>query len=113
MAYKPAVPFNVPMQVLVPTETKVQGVTTKTFAEGRVFYGSFRTFGGTERIRDDVMTVVDTATIDTWYETDIRPECQVKILESGRIYEIISDPEDIDLRHQYLQFKVQRAGGKA
>lgn len=111
--YKPSVPFNVAMQLMIPTELKVYGVSKKTWTPGRIFYGSFRTFGGTERVMDDVMTVVDTATIDTWYDTDIKPECQIKILENGKFYDIISDPEDIEMRHQYIQFKVQRAGGKA
>lgn len=113
--YKPAVPFNVPFKLLVPTYSKVSGVSTKTFPapeNGILFYGSFRTFGGTERTSNDVYTIVNTGVIDTWYRPDIKADCQIYLCDSGEIYDIISDPENIDRRNQYLQFKVQKTGGK-
>lgn len=119
MAYKPSAPFTVPMKLLVPNTSNLYGVTSKTFpdpedvSEDMVFFGSFRTFGGTEGVRDDVVTIVNTAVIDTWFRPDIKSNCKVYLCDNGQIYDIISDPEDIDFRHQYLQFKVQKAGGKA
>lgn len=111
-AYRPAAPFTVAMMLLTPTETKVYGVTQKSYTEGATFFGSFRTFGGTEREKNGVITLEDTATIDTWFRPDIGANCDIKILETGAIYEIIGTPEDIDMRHQYLRFKVRRIGGK-
>lgn len=109
--YKPTTPFSVAMQVLVPTTTRVQGVAKKVYTEGAVFFGSFRTFGGSEREVNDVIQIDKTATIDTWYRPDITANCQIRILENGQVYDIISDPEDIEMRHQYLQFKVRKVGG--
>jgi len=114
-SFKPKAPFTAAMKLLVPVESIAYGVVTKSFstpAESDLFYGSFRTFGGTESLKDDVYTLVNTAVIDTWYRPDITAECQIFLCETGQIYDIISDPEDIDFRHQYLQFKVQKVGGK-
>ena len=113
MAYKPQTPFNVAMQILTPTTARVQGVAKKTFTDGDIFFGAFRTFGGSEREVNDVIQVDATATIDTWYRPDITADCQIRILETGKVYEIISEPEDIEMRHQYLQFKVRKIGGAA
>lgn len=113
--YKPSAPFNVAMKLLTPVTMTEYGAVKKTFTAPETseqFFGSFRTFGGTENIKDDVYTIVDTALIDTWYRPDIKADCQIYLCETGQTYDIISDPEDIGFRHQYLQFKVQKIGGK-
>ena len=81
--------------------------------DSQLFFGSFRTFGGTENVEDGIYTNIDTATIDTWYRPDIKADCQIYVCDNEQIYDIISDPEDIDMRHQYMQFKVRKVGGKA
>ena len=114
--YKPKAPFSVAMKILIPTSFNDHGVTKKTFPkpEGApVFFGSFRTFGGSEQTQNNVYTLVDTATIDTWFRPDIKADCRIYICDTSQTYEVISDPEDIELRHQYLQFKVRKVGGKA
>lgn len=113
--YKPSAPFNVAMKLLTPVTVTEYGAVKKTFTAPETseqFFGSFKTFGGTENIKDDVYTIVDTALIDTWYRPDIKSDCQIYLCETGQTYDIISDPEDIGFRHQYLQFKVQKIGGK-
>ena len=113
--YQTMAPFNVAMRLLIPTTEVKKGVPVKTFADDEnapTFFGTFRTFGGTETQSDDVLTILDTATISTWYRPDIKADCRIKILENGEIYDIIGTPEDISMRHQFLQFKVQKVGGK-
>lgn len=109
-------PFDVPMKLLIPTSTVVKGVTKKVFPQPEdvteVFFGSLRTYGGTENMSNDVYTVYDTAVIDTWYNPAITSDCRVCICETGEIYEVISRPENIGMRHQYLHFKLQKVGGK-
>lgn len=115
MAYKPSAPFTVAMKLLAPTSSRVYGVTAKGFLDPKdspVFFGSFRTFGGTESLQDDVLTLVNTGVIDTWYRPDIKADCRIYLCDTEQEYEIISDPEDIDFRHQYLRFKVKKVGGK-
>lgn len=115
--YKPAMPFNVAMKLLVPIGSeRVQGAVKKVFtapAASELIFGSFRTFNGTENIKDGVYTIINTAVIDTWYRPDITADCRIYLCDTGQTYDIISDPEDIDFRHQFLQFKVQKLGGKA
>ena len=114
--FRPSAPFNVPMKLLKPVTERSYGAAKKTFSNPEnsdLFFGSFRTFGGTENTQDDVYTIIDTATVDTWYRPDITADCQIYLCDTGKTYDIVSDPEDIDFRHQYMQFKVQKVGGKA
>ena len=113
--FKPYAPFTTAMKLLIPTTEKVKGVSAKTFPEpkdGELIYGTFRTYGGTEKVENGVITVIDTATIDTWYRPDITSDCRVYVCDSKQTYEILGTPEDILMRHQYLQFKVRKIGGK-
>ena len=114
--YNPMTPFDVAMKLLVPTSTVVKGVTKKVYPDPddvtEVFFGSLRTYGGTENMSNDIFTVYDTAVIDTWYNPAITSDSQVYICETGEIFDVISRPENIDMRHQYLQFKLQKIGGK-
>lgn len=113
--YQTKAPFNVAMKLLIPTESLKKGTTVKTFDEENAptIYGTFRTFGGTELVDNGVMTIIDTATISTWYRPDITAECRIKVLQTGEVYDIIGTPENIAMRNQFLQFKVRKAGGKA
>lgn len=115
--YKANAPFDVAMKLLTPTNTIVKGVTKKVFPDpesvDEIFFGSFRTFGGTENFSNEVYTIYNTATIDTWYNPLIKAECKIYICETGEEYQIISEPENIDMRHQFMQFKVEKIGGKA
>lgn len=106
-------PFDVAMRLLTPRTSIIKGVAYKEWDEGVVFNGSLRTYGGTENFSNDIYTVFDTATVDTWYDPIFKSQCRVEIIETGEVYEIISHPEDIGMRHQYCQFKMQKVGGEA
>ena len=115
-AYKPSTPFTASMVLLIPEYTKKMGVETKTFpefADGIEFFGSFKTYGGTERNENDIYSVIDTAVIETWYREDITSDCCIYVHQTGGIYEIINEPENINLRNQFLKFKVRRVKGGA
>ena len=115
MAYKPAMPFAIPFKLLQPTNTTVYGVNKKDYENpdnvDDVFFGSFRTFGGTERQFNDVYTVEDTANIDCWYSPEITAASRIYNCNTGRIFEIIGTPENIDGRNQYMKLKVRAVGG--
>ena len=102
------------MILLAPTITDVHGVTQKTFpakAKGALFFGSFRSFGGTERVVDNVYVLEDTAVVETWFRPDIKADC--RILVNDVPYNIIGTPENIEMRNQYLKFKVTAVRGGA
>lgn len=110
-AYKPSTPFNVPMFLYVPTATTVKGSTKKVYPnDGKLIFCSFRTFGGTERITNDLLIVEDTAVIETWYRPDIKSDCLLENV-NGQKYEILGTPENINMRNQYLKFKIKAIRG--
>lgn len=114
--YRPAQPFSVPLLLLTPTITKSNGVRTKSVdvASGVLFYGSFKTYGGTDQTIDGVFSVVDTAEIETWFRPDITSKCIIALANNpGAQYEILGQPENINQRNQFLKFKVQRVKGGA
>jgi len=112
--YKPQIDSTIALQLLQPTYTNNLGVSTKTYSQnGDVFYGSFKTYGGTEKTTNDVYSIEDTAIIECWYNPDIKSDCRVKVCQTGAVYDIINEPENINMRNQYLKFKVKRIKGQA
>lgn len=140
-SFKPNAPFDVAMKLLIPETIKVKGVVRKIYRdtveshfeypfsinrndpiefsrfmayidELPTFFGSFKTYGGTENFSNDVYMVFDTAIIETWFNPAITTDCQIYVCETQRIYNIITRPENINMRHQFVQFKVENVGGK-
>lgn len=111
--YRPNSPFTVPMFLLIPTTTTAKGSTKNTYPETGVRINcSFRTFGGTEKTIDGVISVENTAVIETWYRPDIKSNCELEDVDGLR-YEILGTPEDIEQRHQFLRFKIRAIKGGA
>ncbi|MCM1218127.1 MAG: hypothetical protein NC548_26880 [Lachnospiraceae bacterium] len=112
--FKPALPYTVPLILLIPDYQTVKGVATKLYpdaAEGIRFNGSFKTYGGTETNQNGMYSVLDTANIETWYRPDIKGDCRVALAQTGAVYEVIGEPENVNMRNQYMKFKVQRVKG--
>lgn len=111
--------FNVPMKLLIPEIKKVKGTTVKEYpkpeevSDDFLIFGSFKTFGGTEQTLNGVYSIVDTATVEAWYRPDITSVCRLYLPQSGKTYEVLGDVENIEMRNQFVQFKVRRVGGIA
>lgn len=117
--YRPKEPFNTKLAILKPQTVTAKGSTKKRYPdiseieeEDKIF-ASFRTFGGTETTSNDMLVVEDTANIETWYRPDIKSDCRIAVAETGATYEVIGEPEDINMRHKFLKFKVKRVKGGA
>lgn len=111
--YRPQLDNTVPIFLLVPTYENVSGVTTKIYPDdGALFFGNFKTYGGSEQTVNGVYSIIDTAIVETWYRPDIKSDCRIK-LENGAVYEIINDPENVNMRNQFLKFTVRRVKGGA
>lgn len=116
----------IPLVLLTPTYRNVSGVNKPiypTIQEAlnvkdekgnrlNLFFGSFKTYGGTERNVNGVYSIEDTANIETMYRPDIKANCRIA-REDGAIYDIIGEPENINMRNQFLKFKVHRVKGGA
>ena len=105
--------LRTPVKLLVPTYTRYNGVSTPTYPkDGDVIFVNWKTYGGTEQTVNGVYSIRDTADITTWYRPDIKANCRL-LREDGKIYEIISEPENTDLNNKFLEFKVERVKGGA
>lgn len=111
--YKPTQPFNVAATILIPATVKVNGVNQKTFTEWDNFFCSAKSYGGTEKVINGVYAIEDTMQIETYYRPDINASCRIRLLDDNSEWEIISDPENIERRNQFLSFKVRRIAGGA
>lgn len=101
------------MRLQVPTSTSSLGVTKKTYIDGDVIMCNFKTYGGTESMSNDVLSVIDTAQITCWYRPDIKSDCRLKRLSDGAVFEILGEPENLEMRNQVLYFKIRRVKGGA
>ena len=114
--YRPQLDNPIPLVLLIPTITKISGVLKKTypdFEDGELFFGSFKTYGGTERNVNGIYSIEDTATIECWYDPRITSNCRITLANTETIYDIIGEPENINMRNQFLKFKVSRVKGGA
>jgi head-tail adaptor len=114
--WRPTAPFTVAMVLLIPTYSNTNGVEVKTFPavkDGIAINGNFKTYGGTERESNGLYIVDDTAEVETWYRSDITAKCRIVVLQTSAVYEILGAPENIELRNQFLKFKVRRVTGGA
>lgn len=109
MSYRPSEPFSTVVSLYNPTYKTVKGVTVKEYQLIGTLNCSFKTYGGTESTVNGVLTVVDTANIETWYRPDITSASQIRL--GAKVYEVIGEPEDIEQRHQFLKFKVRGVNG--
>lgn len=112
-SYKPTMPFTVPAQILKSEYKKVNGINTKVLKDWDMMWVSARSYGGTERIINDKVVIEDTIQIETWYRTDIEADDCIRLLDDNSVWEIVTPPENIERRNQYLKFKVQRRKGGA
>jgi len=118
--YKPHTPYAVPFRILIPTITVTKGVRAKTYTEEPTTrFCSFRSFGGTESTVDGVYSLIDTATVETWFDPALTAAVRLRIFPTdgsslaGTDYEVMGSPENIEMRNQYLVCKVRKVSGGA
>ena len=112
--FKPDLPYTTAIELLIPTYTVKKGVRVKTFPdEGIRLNCSFKTYGGSEYTVNGMYAILDTAWIETWYRPDIEADCRIKVLQTGRVYEIMIPPENVNMRNQFSRFKVKAIEGGA
>lgn len=98
---------------IVAGEEKKSGRVHRTYADSFIFPCNFSSYGGTESIVNGVLVIDETATITSRYFPEIKANCRVKLLQSGAEYEIIGEPENVEMRNMWLVFKVRRIKGGA
>ena len=109
MSYRPKEPFTTILELYNPVCETVKGVNVKNYEYVDKINCSFKTYGGTESTSNDVLSVIDTANIETWYRPDISASSQVVL--GSKAYEVMGEPENIEQRNQFLKFKVRSVNG--
>lgn len=114
--YRPteAAQMTTAMRLQTPTSKRVNGVLVKEYTDvpGIVFV-NFKTFGGTERLNNDVYIVEDTAQIVCWYRPDIKADSRLIRLSDSAVFDVIGVPENLEMRNMFLKFKIRRVKGGA
>jgi head-tail adaptor len=117
---KEAEQMTTPLRLQSPTTGVSYGVNIKTYKNvNGVIWANFKTYGGTEKNDNGIITVEDTAQVVCWYRPDIKSNCRLVLLDgsedtdNAKYYEILGEPENIEQRNMFLKFKVRRIKGGA
>lgn len=111
-----------PLRLQLPVSASSYGVNKKVYTESKgVIMANFKTFGGTEQNNNGVISVVETAQIVCRYRPDITSGCRFVLLPAGydeqgkpkAVYEVLGEPENIEMRNLFLKIKVMRTKGGA
>ena len=106
--------MTTPLQLQQPVNVVSYGVNKKTYKNIKgVVMANFKTFGGTEKNDNGIITVEETAQVVCRYRPDIKSDTRVVLLQTGAVYEILGDPENIEMRNMFLKFKLRRVTGGA
>lgn len=113
MAYIPSgyEQFATPLLLQTPTTVKQLGVVRKEYNTVKTIFATVKSYGGTESIVDNVIQTLDTITVVTWYDPQIKADCRVVNPFDNSSWAILGRPEDIEMRHVYMQFKCQKVEG--
>ena len=115
-----AAQMTTPLQLQQPTKQASYGVNKNIYTtmEG-VVMANFKTFGGTEVVVNGVISVVETAQIVCRYRPDIKGNSRFILLPAGfdeenkpnAVYEVLGEPENIEMRNMFLKIKLRRVKG--
>lgn len=117
-----AAQMSTPLLLQLPVTAVSYGVNKKTYTDAKgVIMANFKTFGGTEQNNNGVITVVETAQIVCRYRPDITSGSRFVLLPAGyddagkpkAVYEVLGDPENIEMRNMFFKIKVKRIKGGA
>lgn len=99
------------------TSERINGVLKKTYTdvpgEDGLIWCNYKTYGGTERKSNNIVIVEDTAQIVCWHRPDITSDCRLKRETDGAVFEIVGEPENLEMRNYEMQIKIRRAKGGA
>jgi SPP1 family predicted phage head-tail adaptor len=104
--------MTTPVLLYKKVETKTAGATTISYqiAEEPLLFCNIKTFGGTESTNAGMLTIITTAQITTWYKPDVAYHDKLKF-QDGTYWRIISEPENIEMRNQYMKMKCEKVAG--
>ena len=114
--------MTTPLQLQQPVAATSYGVNRKTYQNTKsVVMANFKTFGGTEKTDNGILSVEETAQAVCRYIPDIKSDTRFILLPAGfneagkpnAVYEVLGDPENIEMRNMFLKIKLRRIKGGA
>lgn len=115
--YKPpgAAHFTTAVKLQKRIRTVVSGAPEFSYedASDPILHCNFKTYGGTETVTNGSLVLLNTATLITWYRQDIQAADRIFLTQDESLWEVIGEPENIDMRNQYLILKVRKISGGA
>lgn len=114
--YRPseAAQMTTPLQLQQPVKATSYGVSTNSYENIKgVVMANFKTYGGTEKNDNGIISVEETAQVVCRYRPDIKSNTRIVLLQTGAIYEIMGEPENIEMHNMFLKFKIRRIKGGA
>lgn len=106
--------FNTVIKIVKRSETEVNGAPKFAYDDTPTFTCAceWKGKGGDESVNGDAVTHIDTAEVTMWYRPEIKISDRVLLnADTKLVYEIITPPENIEMRNKFLKFKVERVGG--
>lgn len=111
--FKPNVQqFSTPIRIQHRVETDVNGAPEVSYvdADPALDLCNWKGKGGTESTEAGTLTVADTAEVVMWYRPDVNQRDRLLLNDDVKsAYEIISPPDNIEMRNMWLILKVNRA----
>lgn len=109
-----AAQMTTPCMLQTPETGIFEGVPVKTYTDsGKPFTANFSSYGSTERESDGVLVVEENITVTTWFCPDLAAGCRIKRLTDGAVFEIIGQPENVEMRNMFSVCKVRLVRGGA
>lgn len=110
--YQPNTPFDIPFKVLTLTKTFINGINTQNYKESEdTYFCGIKSYGGTEKVINDVYVIEDTIVVDTYNNVPLKSKDRIKLLDDNSVYEVMNTPEVINRRSPYMRFKGVRVHG--
>lgn len=102
-----------PMKILKRQLTWVSGAAEVEYqeADDPIMFCNFKTYGGTESVVNGQIVNIATATITSWYRQDVQSPDRLILLSDNSVWEIIGEPENYEMRGQYMQLRVKKISG--
>lgn len=109
-----AAQMTTPCMLQSPTYKLENGGRVKVYKDAPApFLANFSTYGSTEHESNGAVVVEENTTITTWYNPAIVAGCRVKRLTDGALFDIIGEPENVEMRGMFSIVKVRRVRGGA
>lgn len=111
--YKPANirEFITPAVHKKATSQMVNGRTVKAFAEVGTIRGKFKQKGTAETNANGLTIINEKTTFTTWFKADLIATDIITI--GGVDFEIVGNPENVEMRSRYMVLTLERISGGA